>query len=42
MSEFVIENQSEYQIIKAEIRSDRADVGIDIKIGEYLDEKETV
>ncbi len=31
MSEFVIENQSEYQIIKAEIRSDRADVGIDIK-----------
>ena len=31
MSEFVIENQSEYQIIKAEIRSDRADAGIDIK-----------
>ena len=31
MSEFVIENQSEYQIIKAEIRSDRADTGIDIK-----------
>tara|TARA_B100000575_G_C23140420_1_gene663519 strand:- start:1091 stop:2443 length:1353 start_codon:yes stop_codon:yes gene_type:complete len=31
MSEFVVENQSEYQIIKAEIRSDRADAGIDIK-----------
>lgn len=31
MSEFMIENQSEYQIIKAEIRSDRADAGIDIK-----------
>ena len=31
MSEFVVENQSEYNILKAEITSDRTEIGIDIK-----------